>query len=455
MVPTVAARGQATAAPAPEPIEAGRPQRRTCPHCNTMTPVGYAFCQHCGKNLPSMPEAVRAGVMVSGETSGAREQSAAPGGRAQPQPGPFPRDPAGPPYIEDYRAPVRAPEHTPPPMFPTPPPTLAPAVAATVAAAPPLMAAPTAVARRPTPPAGQPVTAPAPASRSAFDSARAAGRALPDHARTPAPFPPAGDIDRTRPAGRPGAGDLPAGTPRGVPASAPASGSAVKPAPESTAVVTWGTLVAVKPDGSDGARFPLSGNWIDVGRSQADISFVEDRFLAPRHMRLVRAGNAVRALPLDTFNGVFRQVRGPVELDDGDVVLMGQELLRFELVEEDERASMPLVRHGVALFGSPPRAPWGRLSHLIPSGGVRDVRHLYQGTFTIGREEGDWTFPDDAFLSRLHATLSWLDDCCTLEDPGSSNGTFIRLTGATEVRDGDHLRIGDHLLRLELDRDAQ
>jgi hypothetical protein len=279
---------------------------------------------------------------------------------------------------------------------------------------------------------------------------------MPEHARTPAPFPPAGDVAQPgapRPAGRPAAGDQPAGTPRGVPASSSAAGPAS--GPESTAVLTWGTLVAIKPDGSDGARFPLSGNWIDVGRSQADISFVEDRFLAPRHMRLVRAGNAVRALPLDTFNGVFRRMRGPVELDDGDVLLMGQELLRFELIEEDERESMPLVRHGVALFGSPSRAPWGRLSHLLPSGGVRDVRHLYQGVFTIGREEGDWTFPDDAFLSRQHATLSWLDDCCTLEDPGSSNGTFIRLTGATEVRDGDHLRIGDHLLRLELDRDAQ
>jgi hypothetical protein len=158
----------------------------------------------------------------------------------------------------------------------------------------------------------------------------------------------------------------------------------------------------------------------------------------------------VRARPLDTFNGVFRRLRAPVELDHGDMVLVGQEVLRFELVEEDEREAVPLVRHGVALFGSPPRAPWGRLSHVLANGGVRDVRHLFQAGFTIGREEGDWIFPDDAFLSRRHATLSWTDDCCTLEDLGSSNGTFVRLTGDTEVRDGEHLRIGDHLLRLEL-----
>ena len=34
------------------------------------------------------------------------------------------------------------------------------------------------------------------------------------------------------------------------------------------------------------------------------------------------------------------------------------------------------MRHGVALFGSPPREPWGRLVQIIPSGGHRDVRHL-------------------------------------------------------------------------------
>jgi pSer/pThr/pTyr-binding forkhead associated (FHA) protein len=222
------------------------------------------------------------------------------------------------------------------------------------------------------------------------------------------------------------------------------------PAPVPTATLTWGTLVMLHADGTDGARFPLSGNWIEIGRTQGDINFPEDRFLAPRHLRLTRTGSAVRARPLDTFNGVYRRLRAPVELDHGDVLLVGQEVLRFELVEEDEREAAPLVRHGVALFGSPPRAPWGRLSHVLANGGVRDVRHLFQAAFTIGREDGDWIFPDDAFLSRRHAALSWTDDCCTLEDLGSSNGTFVRLTGDTEVRDGEHLRIGDHLLRLEL-----
>jgi pSer/pThr/pTyr-binding forkhead associated (FHA) protein len=222
------------------------------------------------------------------------------------------------------------------------------------------------------------------------------------------------------------------------------------PAPEPTATLSWGTLVVLHPDGSDGVRFPLSGNWIEIGRTHGDICFPDDRFLAPRHLRLTRSGSTARARPLDTFNGVFRRLRAPVEIDHGDVLLVGQEVLRFELVEEDEREAAPLVRHGVAMFGSPARAPWGRLSHILANGGVRDVRHLVEAAFTVGREEGDWTFPDDAFLSRRHATLSWTDDCCTVEDLGSSNGTFVRLNGDTEVRDGEHLRIGDHLLRLEL-----
>ena len=83
-----------------------------------------------------------------------------------------------------------------------------------------------------------------------------------------------------------------------------------------------------------------------------------------------------RSTPLDTLNGVFRKADAPVELVDGMTILVGREVLRYERVEAEERTVHPLVRHGVALFGSPPREPWGRLVQLVPSGGYRDVRHL-------------------------------------------------------------------------------
>jgi pSer/pThr/pTyr-binding forkhead associated (FHA) protein len=112
----------------------------------------------------------------------------------------------------------------------------------------------------------------------------------------------------------------------------------------------------------------------------------------------------------------------------------------------------PLVRHGVSLFGSPPREPYARLVQLVPSGGYRDVRHLIGEETVLGREEGDIVFRDDAFMSRRHAAVTWDGKRAQITDLGSSNGTFVRISGATVLKHGDHVRMGDQLLRVELTR---
>ena len=212
----------------------------------------------------------------------------------------------------------------------------------------------------------------------------------------------------------------------------------------------WGSAVLVNRDGSDGQRFALSSEDTIVGRAGADIAFDEDRFLARQHARIERATDgAVRIHPLDATNGVFKKTDGSVELADGTVILVGREVLRFELVAAEERTVHPLVRHGVALFGSPPRDPWGRMVQLIPSGGHRDIRHLFGEETVLGREEGDIVFRDDAFMSRRHAAITWDGRRALLTDLGSSNGTFVRISGPTSIKNGDHVRMGDQLLRIE------
>ena len=146
---------------------------------------------------------------------------------------------------------------------------------------------------------------------------------------------------------------------------------------------------------------------------------------------------------------MFKKTDGSVELADGTVILVGREVLRFELVAAEERTVHPLVRHGVALFGSPPRDPWGRMVQLIPSGGHRDIRHLFGEETVLGREEGDIVFRDDAFMSRRHAAITWDGRRALLTDLGSSNGTFVRISGPTSIKNGDHVRMGDQLLRIE------
>ena len=237
--------------------------------------------------------------------------------------------------------------------------------------------------------------------------------------------------------------------PPAVAAAAP--GAAMRPSASNA--VAWGTAVLVNRDGSDGQRYPLAGEYLVVGRNGADIAFDDDRFLARQHARLERAADgSVKILPIDTLNGVFRKADAPIDLSDGMVILVGREVLRFERVEGEEAKVHPLVRHGVALFGSPPREPWGRLVQIIPSGGHRDVRHLVGDEVVLGREEGDIVFRDDAFMSRRHAAVTWDGKRAQVTDLGSSNGTFVRVTAPTPVKHGDHVRMGDQLLRIELGR---
>ena len=59
-------------------------------------------------------------------------------------------------------------------------------------------------------------------------------------------------------------------------------------------------------------------------------------------------------------------------------------------------------------------------------------------------------FNDDEFLSRRHAALRWQNSQCSLVDLDSSNGTFVRVSEARELRDGDILRMGDQMFRFEM-----
>jgi pSer/pThr/pTyr-binding forkhead associated (FHA) protein len=63
--------------------------------------------------------------------------------------------------------------------------------------------------------------------------------------------------------------------------------------------------------------------------------------------------------------------------------------------------------------------------------------------------------PDDPDMSRRHARLVWCGSSWTLEDMGSSNGTYLgefqterKLTVPTAIKDGDIFRVGLTRLRL-------
>jgi pSer/pThr/pTyr-binding forkhead associated (FHA) protein/RNA polymerase subunit RPABC4/transcription elongation factor Spt4 len=208
-------------------------------------------------------------------------------------------------------------------------------------------------------------------------------------------------------------------------------------------------LVAVKRDGSDGPSFPVTSDQFDIGRTEGDLLF-DDAHMASRHARLSYSHGQFLLAPLETRNGVYLQVDQPVELNDGDHVLLGKQVLRFEVPTETERNLRPALEHGVVLFGTPLKPAWGRLRQVTAAGTTRDVYHLTRGEVVLGREQGDVVFADDEFLSRRHAQLQQRNGRVLLQDLGSSNGTFIRLRGQHPLAGGALIRMGDELLRFEI-----
>jgi pSer/pThr/pTyr-binding forkhead associated (FHA) protein len=210
----------------------------------------------------------------------------------------------------------------------------------------------------------------------------------------------------------------------------------------------WASLVSVNRDGSDGVTHALRGEFVELGSSEPSALRFDDPHLAPCHARIERQGSSgARIVPVDRLNGVFRRLRQDTRLADGAIVLLGRELIRFELLGPEESKPKALLQHGVTRFGSPLREAWGRISQILPSGGIRDVRHLHGEEMVVGREEGDLVFSDDEFLSRRHAAFRWQHGQCVLSDLGSSNGTFLRIVEPSNLSDGDFLRIGDQMFR--------
>jgi pSer/pThr/pTyr-binding forkhead associated (FHA) protein len=90
--------------------------------------------------------------------------------------------------------------------------------------------------------------------------------------------------------------------------------------------------------------------------------------------------------------------------------------------------------------------------HLIILLGGREVRRfpLLSGRTTIGRDPTSDIVIDNLSVSRNHAIVTFADGVCTVEDAGSSNGTFVkgqRVLAPTPLADGEEAVIGRHSIR--------
>lgn len=229
------------------------------------------------------------------------------------------------------------------------------------------------------------------------------------------------------------------------------------PAAQQAEVLPRAKLVVIAQDGTPGREFALKGAEIEIGRAEGNIVLGGDPYICPRHARITRRQGRVFLQDLASVNGVYVRLRDPVELRDGDLLLVGLEVLRFEVVSEAERGLGPAAERGTQIFGSPAVPRYARLCQRTVEAVARDVFYLCRDETVIGRENGDVVFTTDPYMSRRHAAIA--RDPATnrfmLRDLGSSNGTYVAIRGEVELRNRDYLRIGQHLFRLDMDTDGR
>ncbi len=235
--------------------------------------------------------------------------------------------------------------------------------------------------------------------------------------------------------------------------AAPAASSSPQPQaqPQSSAGggQKIGELTVIRPDGSEGARIPLTSSGVVLGRKSEYEVLANDPFLAPSHAEIRHEAGRTKLRNLDSVNGVFWRLRDDVELQDGDLIRIGQEILRFE-----HFANVKPLNDGVNSDAEPQGSPdpgvWGRLA-LIGGPDLETRAFALSGSeVTIGRELGNILFNDDGFVSGKHAKVYRDNGRVYLRDLGSSNGSYIRIRQERQLTDGDLVLMGQQLLRVSM-----
>lgn len=227
--------------------------------------------------------------------------------------------------------------------------------------------------------------------------------------------------------------------------------SAAAAAPEAAPAAAPGgavsvVLTALRADGSEAGHYRLPQPTATVGRD-TDSVFAGDSYLSPKHATFQVNGARVTVRDIGSLNGVYVKLRPnePWPLDPGSIFRIGQEIIRFEKLEQQ-----PPGPDGVERFGSPAKGFIGRLALVIGRDTTGNAFPVPERGLHLGRERGDVLFSEDGYVSGLHCRVApGPDGRVYLTDVGSSNGTFVRLNGEHTLKAGDILLMGQQVFRVD------
>ncbi|MEM7607321.1 MAG: FHA domain-containing protein [Myxococcota bacterium] len=90
-------------------------------------------------------------------------------------------------------------------------------------------------------------------------------------------------------------------------------------------------ITQVIEGGLDGMAFCSKDDVARIGREEVDLNFPEDRFMSGTHARVEHNGGAFTLFDEDSRNGTYVRISGEHELQHGDYLFLGHQLLRVEM----------------------------------------------------------------------------------------------------------------------------
>ncbi len=209
-------------------------------------------------------------------------------------------------------------------------------------------------------------------------------------------------------------------------------------------------IVVLTETGEATEQYSLAGLETTIGREGADIEFRDDPFMSPLHAKISAVDGRYALRDLGSRNGTWLFITDPHLLRDGDLVLIGSQVLLFRRLGYP--GPQPPESDATRRMGSlVPSADIARLVQLRSDGSQRDTIHLSPGrNLGIGRECGDWVFPYDPSMSGLHAEVRSEDADFVIVDADSRNGVAISVRGKVVLEPGNRLLVGDKMIRLEV-----
>lgn len=185
-----------------------------------------------------------------------------------------------------------------------------------------------------------------------------------------------------------------------------------------------------------------------IGRSPDSDIIIDDPTVSRNHAVVIYSNGKFLLKDSNSANGTYindQKIEEAV-ITNGDIVRFGQVSLEFQTPKRKEKQqqrppSDPVRRKKEELKPEP--APLNTVPEAWLIGTNGEAFPIRAGKNTIGRQDDNSIVLNEVTVSRHHASITYEKGSFTIEDLGSSNGTFIN---GEKIGPGKHvISIGDRL----------